>query len=91
MSRKTNEERNNLDNELQVILQPEFIKSIGLTANGEVVRSSKKQSRLDRRLECQTQRVVKPTTATTTQQQLPKVDYKPLNTKIANDELQNDE
>ena len=37
LSRKTNEEKNNLDNELQVILQPEFIKSIGLTANGEVL------------------------------------------------------
>ena len=38
LSRKTNEDRNNLDNELQIILQPEFIKSIGLTtANGEIL------------------------------------------------------
>lgn len=70
LSRKTNEEKNNLDSELQVILQPEFIKSIGLsTANGEILSPvgkrgrlvngsfqprAKKPNRLERRIECQT-------------------------------------
>ena len=38
MSRKTNEERTNLESELQEILQPEFIKQIGLTKNGEIIQ-----------------------------------------------------
>ena len=36
LSRKTNEEKNILENELKEILQPEFIKSIGLSKNGEI-------------------------------------------------------
>ena len=36
LSKKTNEEKNILENELKEILQPEFIKSIGLTKNGEI-------------------------------------------------------
>ena len=35
LSRKTNEERNNMENELQEVLQPEFIKQFGLTKNGQ--------------------------------------------------------
>ena len=69
---------NYIASELQKILQPDFIKSIGLKQNGEVlpsspmdtskVSSSMRNSRLDRRLECQNTRVVKPNSPFATQQ-----------------------
>ena len=91
LSRASVAERNNLDNEFKEILQPEFIKSIGLSKNGESVEMSshpstanrqKRQSRLDRRLECQAQRVVKSPHREPQQLVVAKVDYVPLYTRV---------
>ena len=75
LSRKTYGGTSNIENELKVILQPEFINSISLSKNGEVVspelsnHKPKKQSRLERRIECQTTRVVKPAITSPQQKQ----------------------
>ena len=37
ISRKTNDEKTNLENELKILIEPEFIRQIGLTKNGEVI------------------------------------------------------
>ena len=65
-SRKTNNGGVMSDKELKKVLQPDFIKSIDLVKNGQSVQEASptlrgnksRKSRLERRLECQNQRVV---------------------------------